>query len=205
MMSPRTGRLQPLQAVHHGIGQRLAGVGIFLDEVERRKQAGRRHRAAKHVHRALERAGVADDPAPRPFAPAWSSPGRCCSWHRSGRNAARPVRRQRPCPRRQSSRRRPSGRPCDSTRLATMVLDESRRRTRRSSCPCRSAIDLVAGHGFGGHAQGDLRRPALQHKRLEHLALALQVDGVLVGAARPHRPRRRATRLQRLRAARQNR
>jgi hypothetical protein len=33
MMSPARCRLQPLQAVHDGVGQRLAGVGVLLDEL----------------------------------------------------------------------------------------------------------------------------------------------------------------------------
>jgi hypothetical protein len=47
--------------VHDGVGQRLAGVGVLLHELAVRVEAGRRHRAAEDVLRALERAGVADD------------------------------------------------------------------------------------------------------------------------------------------------
>ena len=47
--------------MHDGIGQGLAGVGIFLNELTGCEKAGRGHGTAKHLSGALERARVCND------------------------------------------------------------------------------------------------------------------------------------------------
>jgi hypothetical protein len=153
---------------------------MVAHELGVRVEAGRRHGAAEHVLRALQGTRVSDDAnVTLLFQHRHQRIGVA-----DGIDLARAQRRQRAGGSIDAHIAHLAG--LDAGAREHQVRDHVRRRFRCGNAypPAAQVCDgAVAGDRPGGHAQGNLRRPAHHDDGLDPLVPGLHVDGVLVGAA----------------------